>query len=633
MCKSSRLVCNVTIQIRASLCCLFSLFSLHLCSVFSDCHSVKLTSIQSLALARLISLSCANHIGFPTQSPQTLSAPSTEMEDSVSNMFADPFGHSFNDLFNQYVNMDSSADDHRDLSLSSDLDQIFPLDPMSNGCGDRSPYVPTSNQPAPQLCSKEAWCLQQDAVSPACPRGFVLNDSPHPVAVSGVSPNQGAPSRPAAVHRPLSTSLSTPPATPRRSRGAKGVKTTPKPILHRNSSDQTDLRHKQSFSPSLTGSSQMHGSKMAFADPWNSRIPNFNAHASNDRLPLSPPPSDIIMQRENIPTDSTPQMNRSGDAQYESNMFSQSPAVSMPSPSSDPLARHQQRYMAHLSNSGLPNQRPPSPDAIYSSSSSEHQPMSSWQSGSLGASAFSFPSDFHNHDARSWWSSTGSRMPEQQTAMHQSMVASSTPPSPYQNAQNSGSPNGMMHGGLMIQFDPSVGMPATTGSSSFSSSSMHSAAASQESLPFSNPETSAGSHQFVDASSFTTPMVHDPNPPRSPSLSPNLPASPKDMRNGTPTKSHHRRNHSRKLSSISMNSPKPATSPKGHGKSASVSFVNYTPSDSRRILTGVAPSGSSKTKARREQEARDRRRKLGEAALHAVRDAGGDVEALEAVLC
>lgn len=88
------------------------------------------------------------------------------MEDSVSNMFADPFGHSFNDLFNQYVNMDSSADDHKDLSLSSDLDQIFPLDPMSNGCGDRSPYVPTSNQPAPQLCSKEAWCLQQDAASP-----------------------------------------------------------------------------------------------------------------------------------------------------------------------------------------------------------------------------------------------------------------------------------------------------------------------------------------------------------------------------------------------------------------------------------------------------------------------------------
>lgn len=61
--------------------------------------------------------------------------------------------------------------------------------------------------------------------------------------------------------------------------------------------------------------------------------------------------------------------------------------------------------------------------------------------------------------------------------------------------------------------------------------------------------------------------------------------------------------------------------------------MNFTAHDSKKILTGVAPSGSSKTKARREQEARDRRRKLSEAALRAVRSAGGDVEALEAVLC
>lgn len=55
-------------------------------------------------------------------------------------------------------------------------------------------------------------------------------------------------------------------------------------------------------------------------------------------------------------------------------------------------------------------------------------------------------------------------------------------------------------------------------------------------------------------------------------------------------------------------------------------FVNFTPSDSRRILTGVAPSGSSKTKARREKEAVERRRKLSEAAQRAVKEAGGDWE-------
>ncbi|ESZ92619.1 hypothetical protein SBOR_6991 [Sclerotinia borealis F-4128] len=59
-----------------------------------------------------------------------------------------------------------------------------------------------------------------------------------------------------------------------------------------------------------------------------------------------------------------------------------------------------------------------------------------------------------------------------------------------------------------------------------------------------------------------------------------------------------------------------------------VDFVNYTPDDSRKILTGVAPSGSSKTKARREKEAMEKRRKLSQAALKAIRAAGGDVGSL-----
>lgn len=62
---------------------------------------------------------------------------------------------------------------------------------------------------------------------------------------------------------------------------------------------------------------------------------------------------------------------------------------------------------------------------------------------------------------------------------------------------------------------------------------------------------------------------------------------------------------------------------------ANVGFVNFTPDDSRKILTGVAPSGSSKTKARREKEAAEKRRKLSQAAVKAVMEAGGDVERLK----
>jgi hypothetical protein len=64
------------------------------------------------------------------------------------------------------------------------------------------------------------------------------------------------------------------------------------------------------------------------------------------------------------------------------------------------------------------------------------------------------------------------------------------------------------------------------------------------------------------------------------------------------------------------------------GAAMVVDFVNYTPSDSRKILTGVAPSGSSKTKARREKEALEKRRRLSQAAVKAVRAAGGSLESL-----
>lgn len=173
----------------------------------------------------------------------------------------------------------------------------------------------------------------------------------------------------------------------------------------------------------------------------------------------------------------------------------------------------------------------------------------------------------------------------------------------------------------MIQFDPSFEMPSTA-DSSFSSDNLHSISSNQESQ-----------YNVSTNHSFVTPFTTQVHTSRSPSLSPKAGSSPKDTRMRA---NHHRRNHSRKLSAQGMNGPKPTKSsgsPRGANKAVSVSFVNFTSHDSKKILTGVAPSGSSKTKARREQEARDRRRKLSEAALKAVRNAGGDVEALEAVFC
>lgn len=84
-----------------------------------------------------------------------------------------------------------------------------------------------------------------------------------------------------------------------------------------------------------------------------------------------------------------------------------------------------------------------------------------------------------------------------------------------------------------------------------------------------------------------------------------------------PSRSSRRKGSSASLRSASSNS-------------SLMGFVNYTPGDSQKILAGVAPSGSSKTKARREQEALERKRKLSLATEKAVKEAGGDWEQLKA---
>jgi hypothetical protein len=97
--------------------------------------------------------------------------------------------------------------------------------------------------------------------------------------------------------------------------------------------------------------------------------------------------------------------------------------------------------------------------------------------------------------------------------------------------------------------------------------------------------------------------------------------------------SSHAQHSARQLSQSAARNDRRKSSVASAPRQASISngnvgFVNFTPHDSRKILTGVAPSGSSKTKARREKEAAEKRRKLSQAAMKAVLEAGGDVDSL-----
>ena len=118
-------------------------------------------------------------------------------------------------------------------------------------------------------------------------------------------------------------------------------------------------------------------------------------------------------------------------------------------------------------------------------------------------------------------------------------------------------------------------------------------------------------------SPIVSPSINQFTRPQTPS-SPSSSRSPSPV---TPSRARRRSKHSRRKSSVGTLKS---------AKSASSVFVNYTPRDREKIVNSVAPSGSSKTKARREQEANEKRRKMSLAAEKVVQEAGGDIEKLRA---
>lgn len=158
-------------------------------------------------------------------------------------------------------------------------------------------------------------------------------------------------------------------------------------------------------------------------------------------------------------------------------------------------------------------------------------------------------------------------------------------------------------------------------------------------------------NDFPEASPFTTPNRQRQMRTPSPSISPTrISSRHRSPSRREPQSAHHRRKSLHKPGPVKPNNtgsetprrrstsrsrsrpprtPKTPKTPSGDNVAGPIGFVNFTPRDADKLLSDVAPSGSSKTRARREQEAREKRKKLSEAALEAVRRAGGDVEALE----
>jgi len=167
-------------------------------------------------------------------------------------------------------------------------------------------------------------------------------------------------------------------------------------------------------------------------------------------------------------------------------------------------------------------------------------------------------------------------------------------------------------------------------------------------LPPDMASNNRGSSTYTNGNSAVTNLTHPhTSPPLTPSPSPPAQDPPNPGPRSKPQRRRPRlgtlRLPNTKSSSTlrsaksghNLRSPKSAgalKSPKsinGLKSPGEFGFVNFTPDDKRKILTGVAPSGSSKTKARRELEAQDKKRRLSQAAFKAIAEAGGDVEALK----
>jgi hypothetical protein len=150
-------------------------------------------------------------------------------------------------------------------------------------------------------------------------------------------------------------------------------------------------------------------------------------------------------------------------------------------------------------------------------------------------------------------------------------------------------------------------------------------------------------YAFTNADPFSTPRRtrRQSSPLRSPSPSISPTNISRTLRQRSPT--HHAsptRNRRKSIGNAgpiihtaappmpkTPKTPKTPRTPTGHGV---IDFVNFTPKDSAKLLSDVAPSGSSRTRARREAEAKEKRRRLNEAAVKAVERAGGDLRALKA---
>ncbi|KAF1992587.1 hypothetical protein K402DRAFT_416234 [Aulographum hederae CBS 113979] len=519
---------------------------------------------------------------------------------------------SYDDLFDQLVetNPFHLGDESAERSSSDDLTNFFDVSASSSG-SDQVEISPIPEVDARRAGRDDAWhsTLRLTEQNPASSvlqgaRTSIYPDSCGRAAVSDpelFSLDRSFPQIEPPILRstPVSPILSPLVLRPRR----KLASILTNAAKRSTSSGINKAGQRSSLSPSMMSPPEnRHGYQGTWAKRFEAASDRLTLQFSSDPSPVSPPPSAHIQQEELHHYGFSTPHPLDGGVSPLSTTFSHHQMTPLTSPTFNNVSRstsyHQPQtssfHQAQLNNIYSSLHTPPATQQI---------PTTPWGHDNPEALEFAFSTspDF-THKAEGWWSPPS--------------VTQASPTAAYHRASNNlvgldgngTSANELATHGLMIQCGPSGmdGFPES--SSSIMQSTETGYSASSVAFP---------GQQNLDGMSPRRHHHRHGSPPqqmRSPSASP--PPLIRQRRASSKGRTHHRRKSS-------------TTNGGSNARPVSVGFVNFTPDDSRKILTGVAPSGSSKTKARREKEAAEKRRRMSEAAKKAILDVGGDPTAVE----
>ena len=551
----------------------------------------------------------------------------------------DPLTNSFDDYINQAL-YELSDDDKEDFFIG-DVGDLFDSEAFSSGTSSQSPAGASARykESSPEPWRKGLWCLNQNG--PLVQRDVI--EKPYYL--------DGGHNQLKALGQPLTQSEfltpRSPPSTPSQ-KETKRLATSPKAA-----NIQQSPYARQTFSREVTLSpspmyARLPNGKMPHHETWQRDFQNFHLQVHDDGLPLSPPPSGRPIQHENATRTNAVNVAQNGSHLQTSSLMLPSYDVNQAIPSIEQLDPdlYVPRPVPTFLPSGPTLLSSPTDQNILSS----HYPLQPqvqttpiWNTQTVdtgNCAGFVYEPESQTVEgvqSQTWWPSppatsdqSGASSYEQLQDDYYPQIAAPSAQRPVHQLISSPSQN--FHSeGLMIQYpsDDSHAPKSDQTKPTPASSAMTASFSSASEYP---PLPALKSHSyhraFAPTSPFTTPRRRNqPSPDRSASISPTNRG--RSTRQTSPTRSSRRKSMGNPKASGVSKTPRTPKTPKTPNGGFEMNFVNLTAADSAKLLSDVAPSGSSKTRARREQEAKEKRRRLSEAAVRAVRRAGGDVKALE----